>query len=316
MLETSGGRHLWEWHSACGLKKAVHISQSSTSWRTMLLHVDTRDPLAVAKQVEADYDLMFGSTDRLFVPQAFGWAVDCFTGQLRDYLAIDAQYHDFEHTLQGTLCFSSLLRGRFQIGVQPVLSRGGFELGLLAILLHDTGYLKRRNDPDGTGAKYTLTHVARSCDFAAEFLPSKGYTPNQIHSAQNMIRCTGVDVDLKSIQFLSEEERIIGYALGTADLLGQMAAPDYVEKLPVLYQEFVEAARYTGQSSKLLAGFSSAEDLIRKTPGFWEKYVRTKIERDFQGLFRFLADPLPDGPNSYLRCVEANIERLRRMAAR
>ena len=281
----------------------------------MLLRVDTRDPLTVAKQVQADHRLMFGSTDRLFVAQAFGWAIDCFTGKLPDYLAIDAQYHDFEHTLQGTLCFSSLLRGRFQTGVQPVLSRDGFELGLLAILLHDTGYLKHRSDPEGTGAKYTLTHVARSCDFAAEFLRSKGYAPEQIRSAQNMIRCTGVDADLKSIQFQSEEERIVGYALGTADLLGQMAAPDYVEKLPVLYEEFVEAAHFTGQTSKMVAGFSSAEDLIRKTPGFWEKYVRPKIERDFQGLFRFLANPLPDGPNNYLRCVEANIERLRRMAA-
>ena len=37
--------------------------------------------------------------------------------------------------------------------------------------------------------------------------------------------------------------RIVGFALGTADLLGQMAAPDYVDKLPVLYDEFVEAAR-------------------------------------------------------------------------
>ena len=89
-----------------------------------------------------------------------------------------------------------------------------------------------------------------------------------------------------------------------------------LEKLPVLYEEFVEAARFAGQTSKMAAGFSSAEDLIRKTPGFWEKYVRPKIERDFQGLFHFLANPLPDGPNYYLRCVEDNIERLRRMAAR
>lgn len=281
----------------------------------MLLRVDTRDPLAVAKQVQADHHLMSGSTDRLFVAPAFGWAIDCFTGKCPDYLAIDARYHDFEHTLQGTLCFSSLVRGRFQMGVQPVLSRDAFELGLLAILLHDTGYLKRRTDLDGTGAKYTLTHVARSCDFAVEFLRSKGYTPEQIRSAQNMIRCTGFDMDLKSIQFQSEEERILGYALGTADLLGQMAAPDYVDKLPVLYEEFVEAARFTGQTSKMLAGFSSAEDLISKTPGFWEKYVRPRIEQDFQGLFRFLANPPPEGPNNYLRCVEANIERLRSMAA-
>lgn len=323
--------HLWEWHPVCEEGKVVQMRRNNLMFRPMLLTVDTRDAVAVAAQVQSDYRLMFegagGSGAGVvntrvlsagvsgaglpFVQQAFGWAVECFTGQLPDYLPIDARYHDFEHTLQGTLCLSSLLRGRFQAGERPVLGRRAYELGLLAILLHDTGYLKRRGDFDGTGAKYTLTHVARSCEFAAEFLARRGFDADEIKSVQNMIRCTGLDGDLASIQFQTEEERIVGYALGTADLLGQMAAPDYVDKLPVLYEEFVEAARFNGGNAPMVGGFASAEDLMKKTPVFWERYVRPKIEREFLGLYRFLANPVPSGPNNYLRCIEANIERLR-----
>jgi len=280
----------------------------------MLLTVDTRDALAVAAQVQSDYRLMFPDGDRLFVAQAFGWAVDCFTGKLADYLPIDARYHDFEHTLQGTLCFSSLLRGRFQAGEEPAISRRAYELGLLAILLHDTGYLKQRGDSDGTGAKYTLTHVSRSCEFAAELLRRKGFAEEAIRSVQSMIRCTGVEGDVSKIQFASDDERIAGFALGTADLVGQMAAPDYIEKLPILYEEFLESARFNGKAASV-NGFASAEDLMRKTPAFWERYVLPKIQRDFLGLYRFLANPVPTGPNNYVRCIEANIARLREQTA-
>ena len=47
-----------------------------------------------------------------------------------------------------------------------------FEFGMLAILMHDTGYLKKRGDNEGTGAKYTLTHVDRSIQFAGELMIS------------------------------------------------------------------------------------------------------------------------------------------------
>jgi hypothetical protein len=123
-----------------------------------------------------------------------------------------------------------------------------------------------------------------------------------------MIRCTGVNTDLASIPFHDDLERQVGFALGTADLLGQMAAPDYIEKLQTLYQEFEEANRYGGEKSTEM--FASADELRRKTPEFWEKYVLPKIENDFRGLYRFLA--VASGRNPYIERIEANISRLRR----
>jgi hypothetical protein len=278
--------------------------------------VVTKDPTAVAVEVQAAYRAMFPDADLLFVPKVFGWAIECFSGNYADYQAIDARYHDFEHTLQGALCMARLLRGRHLAGAHPQLTQRMFQLGLIAILLHDTGYLKRRDDSEGTGAKYTVVHVSRSAEFAARLLAEKGLSPIDSQAVQNMIRCTGVDASPAVIPFQDAMEKLVGFALGTADLLGQMAADDYVDKLPVLYAEFAEAARYSAGKSHFVGMFSSASDLMHKTPIFWEKYVQHKLNRDFGNLYQFLNDPYPDGPNSYLERITANVARLReRLAA-
>ncbi len=276
----------------------------------MFQQVDTRVPHEVEQQVQAIFLSLFPEAERAFVPRAFEWIEECFGGHYDSYQAIDARYHDLEHTLQGTLSLARLLYGRQRAGASPKLSRKWFELGLLAILFHDTGYLKKRHDEEGTGAKYTLIHVGRSAAFAQEFLAQKGFSPEDIQAIQNMIRCTGVNTDLQAIPFGSEAERTVGFALGTADLLGQMAAHDYVDKLPVLYLEFAEAARFSGDSNSRAARFTSPEDLMRKTPLFWENYVLPRVTNDFGGLYRFLSDPYPDGPNPYLGRIEANLRRL------
>jgi hypothetical protein len=277
----------------------------------MFQPVMTKDPAAVEIAVQEDYLAMFPKGDSRFVPLVFGWAEDCFSGKYRDYQAIDAQYHDFEHTLQGTLCMARLLRRRHDAGAEPRLSQRMVELGILAILLHDTGYLKKREDTTGTGAKYTVEHVARSAQFAAQLLSEKRVEPNEIEAVQHMIHCTGVDASLSVIPFKNVMEKTIGFALGTADLLGQMAADDYVEKLPILYSEFAEATNYAKDRTHFISAFSSAFDLMLKTPMFWLNYVLPKLDRDFGGIYRFLNDPYPSGPNDYLERIEANMRILR-----
>ena len=59
--------------------------------------------------------------------------------------------------------------------------------------------------------------------------------------------------------------------------------------------------------------FSSAQDMLRKTPDFWDKYVKLKLNRDFGGPQRYLSQPYPDGPNFYMDKIEANMQRLRKV---
>ncbi|HAV62754.1 MAG TPA: hypothetical protein DCY13_10350 [Verrucomicrobiales bacterium] len=280
----------------------------------MFSPVDTRNPTAVEAEVASHYREMFPSGNASFVREVFKWILDCFEGRYAEFQAIDARYHDLEHTMQGTLCMVRMLAGRHRSFVTPRINQRLFELGLLGILLHDTGYLKVKGDNDGTGAKYTLVHVNRSCEFAARLLGERQFSGEEIASVQQMIRCTGVNVDLAQIPFQGELTRIVGFCLGSADLLGQMAAADYVDKLPILYSEFEESARYNSGKMASVGMFATAEELISKTPGFWEHYVFPKIERDFHAVYRFLNHPWPDGPNWYLLRIAKNLERIKQAA--
>jgi hypothetical protein len=272
--------------------------------------VDTRIPQEVEEQVKSIHRAMYPEGDATFVALAFDWAAQCFNGRYADYQAIDARYHDFEHTLQGTLCLARLLHGWHNAEGKAPFDCRRFELALLAILFHDSGYLKKRSDAEGTGAKYTYTHVARSADFARVFLAGKGYRPEDIEVVRHMISCTGVNADLAAIPFRDECERQLGYALATADLLGQMAAPDYVDKLPILFQEFSEAASHMPGGSPPIRAYVSADELLRNTRMFWTNYVRPKIDRDFGGVYRYLNSPYPDGPNPYLQRIDQNLHRI------
>ncbi len=278
----------------------------------MNAETDPKEIAEVQREVQLVYSAIFPQGDAAFFSRVFNWINDCFTGKHRDYQPIDAPYHDFEHTLQVTLCMARLMRGWRLTNMTPALTQKGFELGIFAILLHDTGYLKKSGDNAGTGAKYTLIHVDRSRQFAAELMEEKGFSAPDIKSVQNMIACTGVNDDLASIPFQTEMERLAGFALGTSDFLGQMAASDYIEKLPALYAEFAEAAAYnSGKGGTSRTMFASAADLIQKTPAFWEKYVRIKIENDFQAVYRFLNDPDTHWRNDYIARIEENISTLR-----
>ena len=272
---------------------------------------DTKSPAAVQAAVAAIHSEMFSKGERDVVAKFFGWAVDAFNGRYRDYQPIDALYHDLEHTLQGTLCYAQILRGRQRAGATPVVPQRMFELGLLAIVLHDTGYLKVRGDNEGTGAKYTLIHVSRSANFAQQILAEKGFTTEDAGIVMRMIRCTGVNVKIEAIPFQGEVERTVSFCIGSADLVGQMAAADYVDKLPILFGEFAESAGYSGTKTM----FETSSHLMKATPMFWEKYVQPKLNREFEGIYRYLNVPYPNGANDYVERIEANIARLRHQLA-
>ncbi len=274
--------------------------------------IDTSNPQAVAREVQAMYVDLFPGANPVFVSQALGWLKQSFEGKYAEYQPIDTHYHDLEHTLEVSLCMVQILHRRQRLGGQPSLNRKFFELGLLAILLHDTGYLKSRTDTEGTGGKYTFIHVDRSAAFARQLLSDNGYDEASIKAVQNMIHCTGLNVNLNKIPFGSELEKIVGFALGSGDLLGQMAADNYPDKLPALFEEFNESAHFMRDGQTHTGAFESVEDLLRKTPSFWKHCVLPKLQVDFLGLYRFLNDPYPDGPNYYLRKIEENLDRLHR----
>lgn len=276
--------------------------------------VDTKDASGVAAFVRGKFADMYPGVSLQWLERLFTDMENLFSGRNPDYAAVDIRYHDFEHTLQATLCLVLLLEGRHLAGVEPKLSARQFELALSGVLLHDAGYLKLRSDTAGTGAKYTYCHVLRSCAFAASYLPTLGATDYEVEAVLGAINCTGPTKQVSRLHFREQVERVIGCALATADYLGQMAAADYPDELEILFEEFHESDNFIHLPPSRRA-FKSADDLIKLTPLFWKKFVLPKLESDFQAVYRFLARPYPHGRNPYLDAVEKNIAKIKRRSA-
>jgi len=249
---------------------------------------------------------------RLIAPDASSLLIDevttlvetLFAGHHPDYQKADLKYHNLEHTLLATQCFIDLAKGRVQHGHLPVFGPREFTLGYVAIMLHDTGYLKTRDDVGGTGAKYTTTHVVRSCAMAGVLLPNIGCSLGEIEGVMNAIRCTGITSKIEQIVFRTDVERLTGCMVATADYLGQMADPHYPDKLSGLFAEFEESCDFNAVPPEQRP-FRSVKDLMSKTVGFWTHFALPKLEREYESVYRSLA--LPDGSNPYVEAVDHNL---------
>lgn len=276
----------------------------------MLASIDTRSAPAVNQAVKALFAEMFPTTKPDWIDTIFCDIDAFFAGRQPDYQAVDLRYHDLEHTLQATLCFARLMLGRYRAGATPAITARQFELGIAGVALHDTGYLKLRSDTKGTGAKYTYTHVLRSCAFAAVYLPRLGATITEVQDVLASISCTGPRNEIGRMDFRAPVDKVIGCCIATADYLGQLAAPDYPGELEILYAEFEESDDfYNVPASERV--FSSARNLVERTPAFWTNFVQPKLENDFMGMYRFLANPYPHGPNPYIDAIERNIAEIK-----
>jgi hypothetical protein len=273
-----------------------------------MFFTETLTQKSILKDIRTICEINYSDNDISLIERVLNDVVDLFHGKRPGYQACDTEYHNLFHTFQTIPPFVGMIDGWNKGGGTPKISKKYFTFGTIGVLLHDTGYIKAEGDNDGTGAKYTFIHMERSVDFARHYLKEIGITSSNIPSILNIIRCTGVTLDM-NIHFHGDEEKIIGYALGTADLLGQMSTEDYIEKIPILYNEFVEAYRFNGLDNPKGDGSTmpeSADDFIRSTPNFYEDVAlaRFKLMGSIHEYLRYHFDS-PDNP--YLSAIERNI---------
>lgn len=256
---------------------------------------------------------VFPEMDTGYIPARFNNVEAMFEGRYPGYLPMDTAYHDIEHTMQATLCLFHLLANRQRSGALPALDEADFNVVLIAMLLHDIGYLKEKGDDEGTGAKYTHVHESRSCRHAREYLSRRSWPEDAIVAVEHLISSTGPRSDITKVRFASEKEKVLGQAVCTADFIGQMSDPRYVEKLPLLYQEFEESYDFQGLEG-MDRPFTSYEDMLVKTPAFWEKFVHWKMTDQCSGVWQYFTDP-DTGQNPYLDAVEENIAAVKALIA-
>ena len=278
--------------------------------------VDVEDSSRVRDVVLALFAARYAGADLAPLAHAFDDVAALFEGSFPGYLACDTLYHDVRHTLDMSLAMARLIDGH-ERSCAPGERLGPRRaiLGLLVALLHDSGYLKRASESHvGNGAVFTKVHVSRSADFISAYLPQLGFA-SEAPLAARLVHFTGYEMDIDDIRVDDPKDRMLGCLVGTADLIGQMSDRMYLEKCrEFLYQEFVWAniARETLPDGREVVRYASPEDLIIKTPGFYEYVARTRMEKKLGAVDRFAAAHF-DGPNLYQSEIDRNMSFLRQV---
>jgi hypothetical protein len=234
--------------------------------------IDIHNPDAVIEEILKTVTMVFPNFDFSTFKKVSDDIIRLFSGRYPGFRRCNVKYHDLDHTMAVTLAVTRLLHGATESGCP--LTEKDFNIGMISALMHDTGYIQREGDKEGTGAKYTLTHIGRSIDFIEAYFRDDARYGNEIETFKAILACTGVFLKVREIRFPSANSAILGKILGTGDLLGQMSDRLYLEKLHYLYHEFEEGG---------VTAFSSPLDLLDKTRGFYQT-VLARFAEDFDNV--------------------------------
>lgn len=271
---------------------------------------------AVWEAVHDIFTALYPREQHRILRRAFQDFDTLFNGRMPGYLGCDTVYHDIQHTLDMTLAMARLIHGH-ELS-QPAAERlgpGRATLGIITSLFHDSGYIRHASDEAHRhGAEFTKVHVERSALFLEKYLASVGLAP-AARVARQIVHFTGYEVRFDQISTGRPRDRALGYLLGTADLMAQMADRCYLEKCrDRLYPEFVLGgiAVYYDAQGRLVTRYRSGLDLLRRTLDFYETTCLNRFDRDFAGAYRYI-QPLYGGRNPYMTSLEKNLFYLRRV---
>lgn len=235
---------------------------------------------ACVEHLQTTYAQMYGQLEPAY-PKILGWA----GGMALELLAnSDALYHNVEHTVLVTVLGQEILRGKHlrDGGVTPE----NWLHVVLACLCHDLGYVRGLCQDDSAGVYstgrpgHTVSVPPGSTDAAL--------TPYHVDRGQQFVR------ERFGGHALLDAERLASYIERTrfpvpsdgdhqatgdyaglvraADLIGQLADPHYLRKLPALFAEFTE----TGVAARL--GYATPEALRQGYPAFYWQGVAPYIQ--------------------------------------
>lgn len=190
----------------------------------------------------------------------------------------DAPYHDVNHTIMVTLVGTEILRGKHL--VEGNVSASNWVHFVISLLNHDIGYVRGICKADRSGryainADDTIAPPEGSTD---AFLTPYHVDRAKLHIRERFSDDNDIDVNIicaniERTRFPVPTEEDHQAAdddpglLRAADLIGQLADPQYMRKISALYSEFTE----TGQADKM--GYKTAADLRAGYPGFFWNVV-------------------------------------------
>lgn len=279
---------------------------------------DTVDLSTAASVRDAVLDILretYPNANLAPLEQAFEDVHRLFHGEYPTYHPCDTLYHDLQHTLDMTLAMCRLIDGHERsvnrnerLGVERAI------LGMITALFHDSGYIRHEHDHHHfNGAEYTLVHVSRSAEFLRHYLHKIGLGDLAQHAAQ-MVHYTGYEVSPAQIRLPDDKTHRAGHMLGTADLIAQMSDRCYLEKCrDRLYPEFVLGGVAVQIDTKGRANvvYASGEDLLRKTPSFYEHEVENRLNKLFGEAYNYEIAHFDGQHQPYIHALGKNQVRLK-----
>lgn len=234
---------------------------------------------AFVQQLEIAYKRNYGNLDSSHV-SIIGWAGRM---ALEHFANSDALYHNMEHTIMVTMVGQEMLRGK-HIREGGVSSRDWLNF-IISLLCHDIGHVRGicRQDGDGfyaTGiGNTTITLAAGATDAAlGHYHVDRGKLfIRERFGGNSFIDAETIAINVELTRFPvpddTDHQATNTYPglVRAADLIGQLADPHYLRKLPALFYEFQE----TGVNKKL--GYHTPEDLHKSYPTFYWNMVSRYI---------------------------------------
>ena len=272
--------------------------------------VNTTEPTVVNAEINRIFHELYPTASTAEMDRAFRDLATLYKGKYPGYHACDTAYHDIQHVLDVTLAMARLIDGyeRGRVGLER-LDAPMFRLGVIAALFHDCGYVRALDDTQHkTGGELTLTHVSLGVRFLREYLPKIGMG-EVADIAAALIHFTGYETPVAEIKVPTLAYRLLGNLLGSADIIAQMSDRCYLEKCrDRLYPEFLAGGitrRHLPDGEEEIL-YASGEDLVRKTPRFYEGATR-RLDTDLGGAHKYARNHF-GGQHLYLEELKKNIE--------
>jgi len=280
--------------------------------------VDVTRVSCVSKEVCDLFSRCYPKYSCLRIEQAFDDFQAIYQGDNPYYHACETEYHNIQHVLDVTLATMRLIDGyekthwgEARLGPLRTI------VGLITALFHDVGYIREIDDKlHQNGAEYTKVHVTRSGWFLKSYLICVGM-PQEAEIIQQLVQFTGYERPVECIRMTDPLYQQLGFIVGSADVIAQMADRAYLEKCrDYLYPEFEKGGLTTvlDQNGEEQVIFHSETELLEKTPEFIQRTVETRLKGSFRSAFRY-AESHFEGPNLYMVALEKNSSYLETLIA-
>lgn len=265
--------------------------------------VDTGNPDCVIEEVMVLMKDLCSREDLRMLKFVHFDTVRIYNGDYIGYRKCSTGYHDLKHSMEVFLAMARSIHGASLMDV--AFNSRDIMIALISALFHDSGYIQKDNETDGTGARFTAIHIQRSIEFLRKYSYCNGIEADDFYKAKCLIESTSIDADFESILYPTNDTRTLGKMLYALDMLGQMADRTYLERLTLLYDELVE-----GNFSR----YSDVDDLLRHTVSFVTT-ICEKISMEVDGIYEMLQSHFSSRCNIdrdlYSESMESNMKYLK-----